>query len=534
MKKTRFIPAMLLILAMLLAMVGCGTTAPTAETKDDKADAPAKTEEKAETASDAGEEETSDDELPFLTLRALFVGDDPGDGELVYMDKLKELTTRDGLNCNMDIDYISWGDYPDSYLLQLASGEPYDIIYFNNSMIDECRNGAFREITMDEIEQYMPETYAAMPQEGWDITAVDGKIYYIPDYSGTVGGYWSVAIRSDKAEEVGVTVTDLDSLGEYMAAIKAADPEAIPVRGAFGGFETLFKQEFGYGATPIDFFWVSPDGNGGLNYDDVVIKTETEEYLEYAKTIRAWAEAGYFEKNASSSTNDANASFENGTGYIAIHNLGALSTAVLNLWNNFPDAKAQIIDITPDATKWCAGYASMEAYAIGRNAENPERAMMLLDKFKNDREYHDLTLIGIEGVHYTNVEGDTELRYYVPTEDNGKFPVFGTAMWGWYNKLWARYATTALPEYVEMDTGFEAESKINLAKEFTFDSTEVDAEVAACTAILSQYGTIIDYGMSEDVEGTIAQMNTELYAAGLQDIYDAFTAQYTEFMAKLS
>lgn len=519
MRKWKKLVAVVTLASLMAATVGCGSDGGQGESNVESNAVPESTEEAS----------TGQEELPFVTLRALFPGDELEDAALVYEEKLKELTERDGLNCNIEIDYVSWGDYDTQYLLQLASGTPYDIVHISgDNYYNEARKGAFREITMEEIQTYMPETYAATPEDAWDILSVDGKNYYIPWYAGTVDQYYEFGIRTDKAEELGITVTDVDSLEAYMAAIKAADESEIPIKGAYETFEAvLYDQYYGYGTTPLSYLKIAPDGNGSLDYDNVVLKYETDDYLEYAKRVRTWQEAGYIERNAPSSTNVD--TFSAGTSDVLLGNLGYLSMNILTLTTNDSSAKAGIVDVTPNATKYASGYAG-NGYAISKNAENPERAMMLLDKLKNDREYHDLTFIGIEGVHYNNVEGDDDLLYYEQTDANAKFPKFGTAMWGWYNKQWARYGTGDLEEYVELDYSFENNAQVSKIAGFSFDNTNVQAEVAAVESVVSQYETILNYGMEADVEGTIANFMKALDSAGINEIKEEFMSQYNSYM----
>ena len=226
----------------------------------------------------------AEEELPFVTLKALFPGDGVEDSALIYEEKLRELTERDGLNCNIDIDYVSWADVATQYVLQLASGTPYDLIHVNSEQyFNEARKGAFREITMEEIQTYMPLTYAKMSPDVWNLISVDGAIYFIPWYAGTVDGYFEFAVRTDKAAEYGIDVKDVDSLEDFLTAAVAENPAAVT--GSLGDV-VLFDQYFGYGSTPLSYFKVAPDGNGGLDYNTVVLKYATDDYLEYAKRMR--------------------------------------------------------------------------------------------------------------------------------------------------------------------------------------------------------------------------------------------------------
>lgn len=67
--------------------------------------------------------------------------------------------------------------------------------------------------------------------------------------------------------------------------------------------------------------------------------------------------------------------------------------------------------------------------AIPHGAKNPERALMVLNKFMTDREYYDLTQYGIEGVTY-NLTEDGRLDY---SEIDTATSYLSLAAWAWGN-----------------------------------------------------------------------------------------------------
>lgn len=521
------------IISVFLAAALCGSLASCSGTGAASPSSAGTSQEAPASQADAQEE------LPFVTLKVLFPGDEPEDGKKVYVDWLTEKTTEDGLNCCMDIEYIPWADLATKYSLKLSSGTAYDIIHTNGAdYFREARNGAFREITMEEIQTYMPETYKNEPEDAWKVSTVDGKMYFIPWYGGTVDGYGVAAIRQDLVEKFNLEeVTDIESFEQYLAGIKENIPSAIPMAGLQDWTNNSFMGAFllqanGWLKTTEDFFAIGSDGNGDLDYDNVIEVFKTEEFAALCQKIRDWQVAGYIEKNASSSDTTGGDKYAAGAAYVTFGNLGGLTNYANTLKSVDSTAVTKLVDLTPEATKWASGYTG-NGYCIGANSENPERAMMLLDKLKNDREYHDTTYIGIEGVHWTPYEDETgaiDDTYYVPTEEASKFPKFGTAHWGWYNKLWARYGTGDSKDYVELDTAFESSAKIAKTADFTFDQTPVEAAYTACTSVLDQYGTILMAGMSDDVEGTIAEMNQRLEEAGYEDVKAAFLEQYNTYM----
>ena len=61
---------------------------------------------------------------------------------------------------------------------------------------------------------------------------------------------------------------------------------------------------------------------------------------------------------------------------------------------------------------------------------------------------------------------------------------------------------------------------------FVFDSDSISAYYAAVKAQLDAYVPMLELGLVEDVDATLAEMIQKCYDNGLQQVYDELFAQY--------
>ena len=75
-----------------------------------------------------------------------------------------------------------------------------------------------------------------------------------------------------------------------------------------GSLLNYFSYEYSEDVSAEDLFWIYG----------------TEEYLEYAKTMKEWADAGYWSKSSIANATDTKDAFLNGTSAVYFQNLGTV------------------------------------------------------------------------------------------------------------------------------------------------------------------------------------------------------------------
>jgi putative aldouronate transport system substrate-binding protein len=164
---------------------------------------------------------------------------------------------------------------------------------------------------------------------------------------------------------------------------------------------------------------------------------------------------------------------------------------------------------------------------MSASSQHPERALMVYDLMRNDKEIYMLHNFGIEGKDYlTNKDGTLgHPEGYDATKD-----ALGTNFWygrmdqfepdhdDWYNEGKKEI-------YAELDS---VAGKYALGK-FAFDPTNVSSEIAALADVCNNYIPSIAYGKSGDPEQAVTKFRSDLKNAG----YDKVLAEIQSQLDKL-
>ena len=84
-----------------------------------------------------------------------------------------------------------------------------------------------------------------------------------------------------------------------------------------------------------------------------------------------------------------------------------------------------------------------------------------------------------------------------------------------------------------MYADFNNNALVSIGSGFTFDSSAVSTQYTAVDNVYSQYQKAIEFGFS-DPETAIAEMNSAMMTAGLQDIIDEKQRQFDAWLATKS
>ena len=196
-------------------------------------------EESAEAVSDSAEKTYYGNDISeHLDLKMYVIGDEPVMADAVE-DAANEIL-EEKANVTLDINYIALSDYTTKYSLLLASGEDIDIIYgaFWADYLNEARKGAYREITPEEIAQYMPQTNEGITPVAYNASMIGGKIYMIPSNQYYANNAVPVLIRGDLREKYGMDEIDsYEELEAYLDAVVENEEGIFPYAAATDGVE---------------------------------------------------------------------------------------------------------------------------------------------------------------------------------------------------------------------------------------------------------------------------------------------------------
>ena len=167
---------------------------------------------------------------------------------------------------------------------------------------------------------------------------------------------------------------------------------------------------------------------------------------------------------------------------------------------------------------------------VSANSQNPERALMFLNLVNTDPYLATMLRFGIEGEHYLR-DADGRISF-ANSPRNSDMQNPGYYYWyGWqFGSLFNMELPQTQPENLWELIQAANESAIqdtNLG--FTFDSTSVVNEVAACSSVIAEYETNLSSGTLEDVDAIVDEFVKKLESSGAEKIVDEVQRQLTQW-----
>lgn len=469
-------------------------------------------------------------------LGMVLIGDKPKDFKTVF-DELNRLAQAD-LNAELEVRYLSWGDWQQRYPLLFATGDEFDLIFTANwaQYNTQATKGGFLELTPSMLERYAPLTAASAYPEALQQARMGGKLFMLPMNFKEVQGSVSL-IREDLLREQGLTVQDITQhprgLERWYSRIVDSGSGLVPVNAAglnWWGMPLYIPLD-----KMNDWFDLVGTGNLRIYYVNaggrprVFSFYDTEKFMEGVKVTKEWADKGFWPKSALVSKTTDNEAFLNGKAVIAGGNLATSSSFYHVVQTAHPDWRIAAVDTSYGNTVDIKPFIQ-NGMAINRNSRNPERALMLLDLLRNDQRYFDLTFYGIEGLHYERVQDGRSIRL-LPRSAN--FSPESAGSWGWRDDRLVRPIEGGLPNYAELQADMLKRAVAAPLQAFNFDDSRVKNELAAVSNVILQYIKPLCFGMVEgNVEEKVKEARRLLKEAGSDRIVEEYQRQTDEYVAQ--
>ena len=162
--------------------------------------------------------------------------------------------------------------------------------------------------------------------------------------------------------------------------------------------------------------------------------------------------------------------------------------------------------------------------AISSASEYPEKALEFINLLNTDEYVGTLIRHGIEGVHYTAV-GDTQVDRTMggtlDPADNGYDYTYGWQFGTPFNQKW----DISYPDNIEeLFTEYNESAVSGPHNGFTFDTTPVEAEIAALTSTVEEYAKALENGMVDPAEN-VPKFLQALEDNGVQVLMDEIQTQ---------
>ena len=259
-----------LLLATALTMSGCGGTQ----------------------SRDAGADGQKVEEIVFATWT---INSPPTEEGLQAVEDAINAITVDKIGVKVDYQVYPIAEFNNKVSLELQSGGTIDTFSGFANFSTVLNTDMAYDIT-DLLEENCPDALELIPEDWWGCLSRDGRIYGLPAFLPSAM-YVNLAWRQDIAEEVGVSLDDvntLEDLTEVFAKVKEAHPEMYPLIGGNAGWGGWTGMT--YAIEGVDAMGDNPLMPAGVlmgDSDTVVNLFETEEYAERMALVRDWYEKGY-------------------------------------------------------------------------------------------------------------------------------------------------------------------------------------------------------------------------------------------------
>lgn len=452
-----------------------------------------------------------------VELSMYLIGSAAKDYDQVLTEFNKKAKTD--LNATIKVNWIGWGDFSTKYPLVLASGEPIDLIYTATwlNFYQQAQKGAFKPL--EEIgPKYAPKSFSTEPKEALKQATVNGHIYALPANNVNINTY-GVIVRGDLMKKYGITdIKNLDDYGKFLDAVvkndKNLDPTGMystqhPIDGIYFLSQHLYPLS-GDLATNSPFWIDINDTNG-----KVVNVVDRPDMPDFLKKMKDWSDKGYWPKSVLS--NKDNDMINTGKAASFIHNIDNwIGDYIKNPQYDFKYFNF-IVDSYPQPY-------IQDAMAIPTSAKNPERALMLLEKLRNDQSYYNLLTYGIEGKHY-EITTDKKIKAL----DSEGFTAEQYCSWGYRDSNF-KYDQVGSPSNLpQVREQLKSTAKPNIYTSFSQNLDPVKNEYAAVLNVMQQYYLPLKLGYVDPVSG-LAILKEKLKAAGVEKVQAELQKQLDEFI----
>ena len=245
----------------------------------------------------------------------------------------------------------------------------------------------------------------------------------------------------------------------------------------------------------------------------------TDEYVEWSKKIKEWADRGYWSSNCLSATLGTWDNIQVGTSAISVENPEGVASLVTTISKLNPDFAFDY---------WCftslTGYSVpnpvlQDGFAVPQSSQNTERTLRILEAIKTDPELYDLYMYGIEGYHYDLTE-DGQLVTPSASQDPSVVTGYDPAGAGWGMRV-EDLVRTNVTQWSGLEPLMDEIRSISVPNRYgaiSLDYADVQAELAAVNQVVQQYGTPINVGLVDDVDAAIAEYRQKLTDAGIDKL----------------
>lgn len=513
--KKRILAILLAVCMLLSVLAACGNSSEEPTTGNDTP-APAPT---------VGEEKPAEVESERTTVTWYFVG---GGSTAENLERISAAGTKllndAGINVDLEIKFLGWGDYAATYSNMLASGEEFDIFNdMNSTFITYGLNGGIYEISDEDLATYLPAVAPAMGANVLESFRYAGTLYGVPT-SHEYAQLSTIKYNADMAKEYGIDMSQVKSVEDLEPIF-----EKLAEHGIYGtyldnnGNDILLVTANSDPINNNDNLCLSVAAS--VEYSPIYNTFENEGVVNSLKMFRKWVENGWAYPNTDG---DAAAQFTQTKKVFCQITRGVFDSDISQEALVDFDVE-QVLLRDGEAVRTTGDAPCSWGSAISSTCSDPVAAMKVLNFAYSNEEFIDLICYGEKDIDYTLNENG----YVVINETGYGRDCGGTMGWQFSNSFAAtpkqQRIDQGLTNFRDMMLEYNNTATSLACTGFYFDTTNYAAEVAAVNAVANEYIKPLMRGEYEDVEAALAEFNEALYANGLQTLIDAANEQYDAF-----
>lgn len=516
--KKKWIMALVAAAMTMTAITGCGT------------------EEDVTEVSKATTEEDEDDEEPreiVVTLMCLSPIDE--DNSKHVEDRLNEIL-KEKLNVHADFQWYDGSTYSTTVPMMLSANEQIDLMMFTPNVVVGYQS-FMAQNQLQDISGYLDEygqDIKSVMKDYLSATSKGDAVYGVGNMTSLYASA-KICMRKDILDELNLTekAQNMKSWDEFKEILEEVTAKT-DLKGLVNSDEdgtVMSSQPYMFGGDDFsDSFSVDC---GGDSYQYVYIDPETDEFKCYYDSdawhesilrVKDFYDAGLIYKDASTAQDYADTLIKNNVGFAEVKGSELGVEASYKAATGYDPV---VVDIT-DAQVTTKSFTKF-GFAVPITAKEPEAAVQVLNLLYSDEEFLDTLAWGVEGVDWELNEDGLACYPEGVTSDTVQYH---TADFLYGDRLmvtpWEGSDTNIREEQEKTNKEMEQSKYLG----FSVDSTEVSAEMTACTNLWAQYYPQLTSGIAEDTEATYQEFIDKLYEAGMQKILDTYQEQLDTWLAE--
>ena len=420
--------------------------------------------------------------------------------------KVNEYLASQGLNINLNLQVIGWGDWGEKRHVLVQTGADYDIMFAPGSdLVNDATMGACADIEPFLAE--VPGLTDLIPAAYFDACRVNGVLYGVPCYKDSSMTNYFVWTK-DVVEASFPEYTEAHTLAEIYDGLKAcveANPGEIGLSLASNGFPPITGQKYDSAGLPDCGIGIAYEG--GTEFVAVWEQADVQADLEVLAEMYA---NGLINSDA-----PVLDTFE--------------GMCIVGVAQGWPSAAkgwgegrgCEVVVSQYEDTVVSTDTVRGSVLTINANSAHKLECMKLIELVNTDTQLRDWLWYGEEGVNYEYVEEDGVKKVQKINTD------------------WTMAAYTQGTFFVATpEVGSDGFGEVQVQNEnaiaspamgFIPDTTEIADEISAVQAIFEEYKSLIMTGTGgqESIDAMMAAMRD----AGFDTILAEVNAQFAAWKA---